>query len=183
MRVRENQISEVLIGATYIWKPVSARLQGPNERNCRVLLGIPEFPHPLSCGGHHGDICVHPCFDVDGPQLLSPTGDPSHPVWLRIKSQSYSTISENLWTLELIPGEIIKVRLTWIAYGIVYVINYFMVPGWQSFQKATDYTWEMWTLWMAQREMHWAIMSKTELSQPRRLGKVPWCQGIIHTFC
>lgn len=120
---------------------------------------------------------------VDGPQLLSPTGDPSRPVWLHIKSQSYSTISENLWTLELIPGEIIKVTLTWIAYGIVYVINYFMAPGWQSFQKVNDYTWEVWPLWVAQREMHWEIMSKIELSQPRRLGKVPWCQGISHTFC
>lgn len=49
---------------------------------------------------------------VDEPQLLSPTGDPSHPVWLLIKSQCYSKISETPGALELIPREIIKVTFT-----------------------------------------------------------------------
>ena len=106
---------EILISTTCIQKPVNTRLQGPGERNCRVPLRIPKFPHPLSYGGHHSNICVHHCFHVDGPQLLRPTGDPSHPVWLHIKSQSHSKISEPLWALELIPGEIIKVTLTWVA--------------------------------------------------------------------
>ena len=97
---------------------MNARLQGSGERNCRVPLRIPKFPHPLSYGGHHSNICVHHCFHVNGPQLLRPTGDPSHPVWLHIKSQSHSKISEPLWALELIPGEIIKVTWTWVACGI-----------------------------------------------------------------
>lgn len=97
---------------------MNARLQGSGERNCRVPLRIPKFPHPLSYGGHHSNICVHHCFHVNGSQLLRPTGDPSHPVWLHIKSQSHSKISEPLWALELIPGEIIKVTWTWVACGI-----------------------------------------------------------------
>jgi hypothetical protein len=106
-----------LIDTSCIWKLVNARLQGSGVRNCSIPLRIPKSPHPLSYGDHHGNICVHHCSNADRPQLLNPTGDPSRPVWLQIKSQSHSKFSENLWAFEHIPGEIIKVTLTWVAYG------------------------------------------------------------------